>query len=67
MTMSVIFVMASSNVIISLNNLSERRGAERHILVLGCDGEGASAGDPCLCLVCLSVPGGSRLAGPFKS
>ena len=34
--------------------ISERGGAERRILVPGCDGVGGSAGEPCL-FVCLSV------------
>ena len=43
--------------------ISERGGAERRILVPGCDGVGGSAGEPCLSVcvsVCLFVPGGSR-------
>ena len=43
--------------------MSERGGAERRILVPGCDGVGGSAGEPCLLFVCLLVPGGSRPAG----
>ena len=43
--------------------ISERGGAERRISVPGCDGEGGSAGEPCLSVcvfVCLClVPGGS--------
>ena len=45
---------------------SERGGAERRILVPGCDGVGGSAGEPCLSVcvcVCVLVPGGSRPAG----
>ena len=41
---------------------SERGGAERRILVPGCDGVGGSAEEPCLS-VCVCVPGGSRPAG----
>ena len=44
----------------------QSEGAERRILVPGCDWVGGSAGEPCLfvCLsVCLLVPGGSRPAG----
>ena len=33
--------------------MSERGGAERRILVPGCDGVGGSAGEPCLLFVCL--------------
>ncbi len=46
---------------------SERGGAERRILVPGCDGGGGSAGEPCLflvsCCFLVLVPGGSRPAG----
>ena len=43
---------------------SERGGAERRILVPGCDGVGGSAGEPCLCVSCLFRVGRGLLALP---
>ena len=44
------------NIIEMPNVKSERGGAERRILVPGCDGVGGSAGEPRLCLcVCVCV------------